>query len=219
MHVLRRPVQGPLWVTPWTVMKCFSNVGITQTGVDFLAMNLKKLHDDDSSEAAANSDKAVTADLLNTPRQKAAKEGFTPVDATSPEVADGKPLNPNGRQYLKRKMEQWHDLALHYYKLSTSPLLPNDVGMCDVAARTWHTARPRHLAGSAGYTVDESTAALTAENPNRYILTFVSPPSPHPSLVHMIESCYIAPVTRKFLVAVVVTSTARYLGARLSRAR
>ena len=85
-------------------MKCFSNVGITQTGVDFLAMNLKKLHDDDSNEAAANSDKAVTADLLNTPRQKAASEGFTPVDDTSPEVADGKPLNPNGRQYLKRKM-------------------------------------------------------------------------------------------------------------------
>ena len=40
------PKCGPIWVSPWTVLKSWARVGVTPDGVSFISMDLHRLHDD-----------------------------------------------------------------------------------------------------------------------------------------------------------------------------
>ena len=73
------------------------------------------------------------------------------------------------------RAKQWEVIALKNWQLAMSPVLPADAKMCDAhAAGTWHTAKPEHLKGTAGLTLDEAGAEADddddhdAENANRH---------------------------------------------------
>ena len=168
------PKQGPLWIARWSVVKCWSRIGLTPHGVDFNSMDIARLHDDTVGNPASGSQRAVTEALVSSPRITARSQGMsTPTD--NGRGPSGAPLKKGTAAWHAHRAKQWEAIALKNWQLAMSPVLPADAKMCDAhAAGTWHTAKPEHLKGTAGLTLDEAGAEAEddddhdAENANRH---------------------------------------------------